>query len=300
MSRRKFLFFVNPISGTGNKAALVSSIELTMKNAGFPFSIAHTNASGNYSHLPQKITNEQITDVVICGGDGSISQIGSYLRGNPVRIGIIPRGSGNGLALSAGIPKNIKKAFNIILAGKAKPIDAFTINDKFSCMLCGLGFDAKIAHEFAKASSRGLKTYTRLTLQNWVLAKTFPFTISADGKTFSCNAYFISVANANQFGNNMRIAPGASLNDGLLDVVVVKKMNRVILPGNVLKQMMIGKPCTFEEAGMKNKTIGYFRTSFLKIKNEQLAPLHIDGEPSDTTLEFDIRIIPLALNLIQP
>lgn len=300
MKDRNFLFFVNPISGTGSKATLISKIESTMKANGLPFTIESTIANGDYSFLPDKLRNEQISDVVICGGDGSINQIGSFLKGNRVRIGIIPMGSGNGLAFCAGIPKNIKKALQIILTGNTAVIDAFTINEQFSCMLSGLGFDAHIAHEFAKTSPRGLKTYTRLAISNWILAKSYPFTIVAQNQELLCNAYFISIANANQFGNRMRIAPQASLTDGLLDIIVVNKINRVVLLGKIIMQLFAGKPVSIKEAIEQKKSISYFRASSLKIKNDRLAPLHIDGEPMETSAEFNIQVIPFALTLMIP
>lgn len=300
MQNRNFLFFINPISGTGSKTALIDFIHAEMQENKLNYGIVHTLASGNYSFLPEKIIKENITDIIICGGDGSINQIGAYLIGNPVRIGIIPLGSGNGLAFSAGISKNKKIALNIILKGFASFIDGFLVNQRFSCMLCGLGFDAKIAHEFSRAPSRGLKTYTRLTLTNWVLAKTYPFSIYSEGQAIHCDAYFISIANANQFGNNFRIAPKASLSDGQLDIIVVKKMNRVALLGKIILQIAMGKPVSIKSAKTENKRISYFRAQSLIIKNETLAPLHIDGEPVKTSKELSISIIPAALNLIQP
>ena len=300
MLKRNLLFFVNPISGTGNYKAMVEYINQTLKMYQHTYSIEHTQESGNYNYLPEKIKKEQITDVVICGGDGSINQIATYLIGNPVRIGIIPRGSGNGLAFSAGIPKNIKRAMAIILDGQASFIDAFQVNNRYSFMLCGLGFDAKIAHEFANVSSRGLKTYTRLTVKHWILAKSYPFSLFTEGEALAFNAYFISIANANQFGNNMRIAPKASLSDGLLDIVVVNKTNRILLLGKVLLQITRGKPIPVADIRKKNRTIHYFRAATLTLKNNSLAPLHIDGEPAETEREFNIRIIPHAINLIQP
>lgn len=300
MRTRNFLFFINPISGTANKAALLEFIETSMRAEQLNYAIEHTNANGNYSYLPSKIKEEQITDVVICGGDGSINQVGNYLVGINVRIGIIPRGSGNGLAFSLGIPKNKEKALKIILDGYAAKIDAFQINDRFSCMLCGLGFDAKVAHEFAKASSRGLKTYTKLTLSNWVFAKSYRFSIFSEGQLLLTEAYFINIANANQFGNNIRIAPKASLSDGKLDIIIVNKMNRIRLLGHVLRQLLAGNPVTIKEARKKKKAVQYIQTSSLKIVNDMMAPLHIDGEPAETAKEFDIRVIPLALNLVQP
>src|SRR5438045_2180155 len=141
---RKFIYFINPISGTGGKSLLPGII--TNKTAGkkIPFEILPTNAAGDYSWLKEKIVSEKITDIIVCGGDGTVNQVASAVMGTAVNIGIIPLGSGNGLAFAAKIPKSIHKALDIIFAGNAVLIDSFYINKKFSCMLCGLGFDAQV------------------------------------------------------------------------------------------------------------------------------------------------------------
>lgn len=147
---RKFIYFINPISGTKGKALVPEIINKITSGRGIPFEIEHTNAEGNYQYLPQKIAVEKITDVIICGGDGTVNKLADALQGIDVNIGIIPMGSGNGLAMAAGIPKRLDRALNIIFKGNAVYVDSFYINDQFSCMLCGLGFDAKVAHDFAK------------------------------------------------------------------------------------------------------------------------------------------------------
>src|SRR6185295_15557861 len=107
-------------------------------------------------------------------------------------------------------------ALEIIFKGEPVLTDGFMINDQFSCMLCGLGFDAKVAHDFAQQPKRGLITYIRMALKNYFSAKTYPFEIESASQSFKTEAYFISIANSNQFGNNFTIAPKASLSDGLL------------------------------------------------------------------------------------
>ena len=183
------------------------------------------------------IKKEVITDVVICGGDGTVNAVVNALQGVQVNIGIIPMGSGNGLAFAAKIPKQTGRALDIIFKGNACPIDAFHINEKFSCMLCGIGFDAVVAHEFAKQKTRGLQTYIRISTMKFFKSKPYPFEIKLDDRIIKTDAYFISIANSNQFGNNVTIAPRASMSDGLLDIVIVKKMNKISLPFSVLLQV---------------------------------------------------------------
>ncbi|MCG7858985.1 diacylglycerol kinase, partial [Flavihumibacter sediminis] len=156
-------------------------------------------------------------------------------------FGIVPCGSGNGLAYCAGIPKNPQKAIELAFTGKARYIDAFLVNEQFACMLCGLGFDAKVAHDFAQQPGRGLLTYTQQTIKNYFTATTYHFEMVVEEHVIQTDAFFISVANSNQFGNQFTIAPKASLNDGLLDIVVVPKMNKAILPFALMQQVRTGE-----------------------------------------------------------
>ena len=298
--QRKIIYFINPISGTKNKAAAISTIKKRTTLENIPFEILHTNADGNYYFLKEKIDAEGITDIVICGGDGTVSQVAASLINEDISIGIIPMGSGNGLALAAKIPKDINKALDIIFTGKARYIDSFFINETFSCMLCGLGFDAQVAQDFAKEPSRGLGTYIKKTLENFVTAKPYTFEIINKGKSFSTEAFFISIANSNQFGNQFTIAPQASLNDGLLDIVVVKKMSKLRMLLAVTKQVLAGKINEHDEKTFHKKDVLYFQTDQLIIHNLAPAPLHIDGDPAHPAKKLIIKIIPDAFKLMQP
>lgn len=297
---RKFIYFINPISGTGGKGLLQDIIRNKTAEKNIAFEILHTNAAGDYTYLKEKIAAENITDIIICGGDGTVNQVANSLLGVKISIGIIPMGSGNGLAFAAKIPKRIHKALECIFAGNAVYIDSFYINKKFSCMLCGLGFDAQVAHDFAKQKKRGLSTYIRQSVKNFFSAGHYPFEIIQDGKPLHSEAFFISIANSNQFGNNFTIAPQASLHDGLLDIVVVNKMSKLRMILSILKQVRNGKVRMYEDKKYHKNDVHYFQAKKLVIKNPQLAPLHIDGDPAETSDAFEIEIIENAFKLIVP
>ncbi len=298
--QRKFIYFINPISGTKSKDLLLETISKKTTEQHIPFEILHTNAAAEYDYLLKKIEEENITDIIVCGGDGTVNQIANAVMGTKIRIGIIPMGSGNGLALAAKISKNYIRALNIIFKGNSSFIDAFYINNKFSCMLCGLGFDAQVAHDFAKQKKRGLVTYIKQSTKNFFKATPYPFNIFIDKKHFSTEAFFISIANSNQFGNNFTIAPKASLSDGLLDIVIVNKMSKLRLVWSVLKQIKLGQVRIYEDKKYHHNEILYFQTKKIKIENLLNAPLHIDGDPAETATEFEIEIIPKAINLLMP
>ncbi len=296
-SKKKLIFLVNPISGTRSKADLADLVQQTADRLQSEAIVLPTVASGDYSYVRQRILEEGYTDIIICGGDGTVNSVVNDLRDLPVHFGIVPCGSGNGLAYSAGIHKNAQKSIELAFTGKARYVDAFLVNDQFACMLCGLGFDAKVAHDFAQQPSRGLLTYTQQTIKNYFSASTYHFEMVVEEHVIQTDAYFISVANSNQFGNQFTIAPKASLNDGLLDVVVVPKMNKAILPFALIQQVTTGQltGTTEELAG----TIQYFQTAKIQIRNRNLAPLHIDGEPRESLETLNIRVLPRCFQLIQ-
>jgi YegS/Rv2252/BmrU family lipid kinase len=297
---RKFVFLINPISGNKQKDTLLKYIHEKATALQLNFSAKNTDKDNDYLWLEQKIKKEGITDVVVIGGDGTVNGIAKILQNSSVRLGIIPSGSGNGLAHSAKIPKNYKKAFDIIMAGKAKQTDAFFINDQFACMLSGVGFDAQVAYDFAKQTRRGLITYTKQSILNFFKARPYPFEIIIDEVSFHVEAYFISVANSNQFGNHFTIAPQASLNDGLLDVVIVQNMNKLRLPFALLQQIRgKNKLETFAE-DLQQKNIIYLQTPNITIHNKKNAPLHIDGETVATSDVLQYNIQKNWFWLIQP
>jgi diacylglycerol kinase (ATP) len=296
--QQRIIYIINPISGTRAKKDLQQFIQEKTKWKKIPFHIFPSVASGDYSFLQSIIKEERITDVVIAGGDGTVSQVVSSLMKEDVNFGIIPCGSGNGLALAAKISKQPAKALDIIFNGKASAIDGFYVNKQFACMLCGIGFDAKVAHEFAKQPKRGLKTYASLVSKNFFSISPYQFTIESNGMEFSTEAFFISIANSNQFGNNFTIAPKALLADGFLDIVVVKKAAKPVLLYNLVKQIFAGKLQTVETS--LDLPVIYFQTKKIVIKNSGNAPLHIDGDPAETPEELRIEIRKKCFRLIQP
>jgi len=297
---RHIIYIINPIAGTRTKKDLQQFIEKKTTAAGIPYMVFPSVASGDYAFLLPFIEEQRTTDIVIAGGDGTISQVVASLMGCNVNFGIIPCGSGNGLALSARIPKQPAKALDIIFNGKASAIDGFYINKQFACMLCGLGFDARVAHDFAQQSKRGLATYVKQVVKNFFSAKPYAFELKLKNKTISVDAFFISIANSNQFGNNFTIAPQASLNDGLLDIVIVTNQNKLSLLLQTLKQVRgKNKLQTGFVPGKKTPVI-YFQTDELTILNHSAAPLHIDGDPAESFPELTITVKKKCFRLIQP
>ena len=297
---RKIAYIINPISGTRSKTNLQQLVEEKTRLKKIPFKIYPSVASGDYSFLCSIIREEKITDIIIAGGDGTVSQVVGSLMNQDVNFGILPCGSGNGLALAAKIPKQPAKALDIVFNGKPVDTDGFFVNDHFACMLSGIGFDAKVAHDFTDSPKRGLFTYIKLSLKNFFSMQPHRFTLQLENKNFEIDAYFISIANSNQFGNNFTIAPKASLSDGLLDVVILTNQNKVSFILQTLKQLAGWNKLEVSSLIQKKKGVIYFQTEKLNIINHSLAPMHIDGEPVETASTLKIEVKKKCFRFIQP
>lgn len=296
---RNIIFFINPISGTKNKKKLEERIIERCSREGVAFQILFTSADGDYRFLKEKVEEDSITDVVICGGDGSLRFIISALLNTNVQLGIIPSGSGNGLARTAGIPQSISGALDVIFKGKAQAVDAIMFNNKLSCHLSGLGFDAQVAHDFARQKKRGLKTYITQFARNFFTMRNYLFEIDIDGKVLKEEALCVCITNSNQFGNNFKIAPKASISDGLMDVIIFRKDIKIRTVIALTRQVFTGKTSRLNEKHLEKKKVLYFQTTKIRILNPQAAPFHIDGDPAETEKEFFVEILPGAFKLLQ-
>lgn len=300
MSHRRLLFLINPIAGTKSKENLVQYLHQKTTAAGIAFSFLYSTAGMKPACILEEAVKTKATDMIVCGGDGTVNMAAQALLNTHINLGIIPVGSGNGLARTAGIALKPGNALRSIFKGHTQRTDGFLINGNFSCMLSGLGLDAAVAAAFSKSESRGLYTYTRKSISEFLKASPFPFTIKTDSIQIDSHAFFISIANSNQFGNNFTIAPRASLCDGLLDIVIVKKMWKIKMLYAIIKQLNSGYPVHAENNASENEDIVYLQTSSLTIHNPSFAPLHIDGDPADTNKTLHIKVIPGAFNLIVP
>jgi len=298
--KRNLLFLINPISGTKSKDALEIYLKRKAAAAGLPYSVLYSTASMDAHTVLHAVEDAHATDLIVCGGDGTVNLAAKAVQQTNINLGIIPVGSGNGLARCAGIPLKPGAAFNVILKSNIQHTDAFKVNDHFSCMLSGLGLDAAVAENFAKSASRGLFTYTTQTLIQFFKANPYQFGIELPGFNFYSDAFFISIANSNQFGNNVTIAPKASLCDGLLDIVIVQKMLKASVPMAVLKQLRGNNKLRSIADAVGKQNVIYLQTPSLNIVNKQLAPLHIDGDPCETVKDLNIKVLPAAFRLLVP
>ncbi len=304
--KRKLLYIINPIAGNGSRGLLRKLIEEQTHKAGFEFECHDAAIGGAYNELISYVPSAGFTDIIIAGGDGTISQVVGAFRHLDLPFGIIPCGSGNGLARAAKLSTDPYKAIATILNGTPRPTDGYTVNGQFACELTGLGFDGAVAHAYASSGTRGLNTYIRHAIKKFASAPSYKFSVRVLGQEISLDAYMITVANADQFGNKVTIAPHASLSDGLLDVIIVKKQNKLPLLWRAYRQLSgANRPLKGEEivsslaSAEQQKEIYYWQVDAIEIENLDKAMMHVDGEPVDKTKTAQLSVLPHSFLLVR-
>ena len=303
---RKLFYIINPIAGNGSRGSLRKQIEERTRKAGYDFECRDSAIDGNYDLIAHAIQSEGFTDIIIAGGDGTINQVVGALRHLDLPFGIIPCGSGNGLARAAKLSTDPSKALATIFSGNLQHIDGYTVNGAFACELTGLGFDGAVAHAYANSTTRGLNTYIKHAIKQFASAPSYKFCVHLLGQEIMLDAFMITVANADQFGNKVTIAPHASLSDGLLDVVVVKKQNKIPLLWRAYQQLSgRNRPLLGEEivaslsSGTQQQDIHYWQVASIEIENLGGAMIHVDGEATPQVTKVKIEVAPSAFRLIR-
>lgn len=278
--KRKILAVINPISGTSNKEYVPQTISGTIDNNKFDITVRFTNYAGHATELAKKAIEENFYAVLAIGGDGTVNEIASALRDSETALGIIPCGSGNGLARHLNIPININKALSLINDDNIQELDYCTANGLPFFCTCGVGFDAHVSAKFAMSKKRGPLTYLQNTVAEYLKYRSQIYSIETDDKIITEKAFLIACGNASQYGNNAFIAPQASMQDGLIDVTV-------ILPFTPLDTAMLGI-LLFTKHIDQDTNIQSFRTEALTIRRPRKGVMHIDGEP--VVMDADIHI----------
>jgi diacylglycerol kinase (ATP) len=232
-------------------------------------------------------------DVVFAvGGDGTVHETARRLIGRKPALGILPTGSGNGFARHIGLPIDPAAALDSCRGGRVVTIDTALVNEHPFLGVMGIGFDAMIADRFASSSVRGLETYVKEGLRAFADFKAEEYEVTANGNTIRQKAFVVAIANSGQYGNNARIAPLASLQDGLLDVVIIHDSN-ILDAAFLLARLFHG---TIHQA----KGVTCFQTAEVTIRRAAEGPAHLDGEPLTLGAELHVRVVPRSLRLLVP
>lgn len=292
--KKEIVFVVNPISGTQNKKAILELIKVRLNNDLFNYQIATTNYPGHAAEIAQEAARQGKDIVVAIGGDGTVNEVARSLVHTNTALGIIPCGSGNGLARHLRIPIDPQKAIEIINKAKVKDIDYGKINGMPFFCTCGVGFDALVSFKFAEAGKRGLLTYLEKTLTEWIKYKpaTYDLIIEDEdnNQVIQHKALLIACANASQYGNNAYIAPQASISDGIMDVTIMKPFTVFDAP-QIAIQM-------FAKNIDKNSHIKTLRCKKLTIHRKEAGVVHYDGDPIMTGQDVSVELIQGGLKAV--
>ena len=282
----KVLFVVNPLSGGKDKSKIVRQIQEGCKH---PLEVVYTERPGH----AVDIARESSADAVVAvGGDGTVSEVAKGLIGTGKALGIIPCGSGDGLALHLGISRNSRKAIQTINSFNIAVMDHGVLGDKPFFCTTGVGFDAEVAWRFSKAGTRGLWTYISEALKTWRTYVPDTYTITVDGSKWEGRAEMVTVGNVNQWGNQARITSLASVTDGLLDVCIVKPFHSIEIPVLAAK-LLDGRAHTSGRVEM-------FKGRHVEIRCSSGGPAHLDGDPILLDDFIAADVIPASLRVIVP
>lgn len=284
------MIIVNPISGGISKYNVLGIIASHINMQKYEVTMRSTLYAGHATELSANAVKEGFDMVVVVGGDGTVNEVARSLVNTPIALGIIPCGSGNGLARHLRIPMNVRKAVEIINEGIIDTIDSMTVNGIPCFCTAGVGYDAQVSAEYAKDSRRGLLTYVRKAIAGWFKYKPQEYIIETDNLIHKIKAVSVTLANANQWGNEFHIAPKASLKDGLIDVTIInpiKFKNAIKFPFQILSYSVD-----------RNPDICCFKTGAIIIRRPYNDFIHVDGEPVSTDKNIHITINPQSLKLI--
>ena len=292
MPKKKVCVIINPVSGTGGKASIPLKINSAFDPNKYDVIIRYTGYAGHATEIAKKAVKEKFKYVIAAGGDGTVNEIAKALVGTSCVLGIIPLGSGNGLARDLNISMNIDKSIETISEGVNRTIDYGIANEHIFFCTCGVGFDAFVSERFAEEKMRGPLGYVKNMLESVIDFKSEEYELTYEGKTIKERAFVVTCANASQYGNEAYIAPGADMEDGKMNVALIKPINAFEMPQTTIQ--------LFTKSLHKNNKVINILTSDLLIKRNRSGVMHVDGESIEAGKEINVRIIPKGLHVLAP
>ncbi len=294
MSKQKnIIFVVNPISGTSRKNTIIRQIDKYIDKDLFHFEIKYTEYRGHATEIAADAVNAGADIVCAIGGDGTVNEVASALVHTNTALAIIPAGSGNGLARHLQIPGDAIRAIKLINEAEPKSIDYGTINQQPFFCTCGVGLDAFISQKFAESGKRGFLSYIENVLKHALSYNPEFYQLDVVNEQESHAEYkaaLIACANASQYGNNVYIAPGASVTDGLLDVIIVE-------PYNMFEATQMGIQI-MNGTLHKNSHVKRLLCKSIRIRRKESGPVHFDGDPMMTGSVIDVSIVNKGLYVV--
>ncbi len=292
MGKKSITFIINPISGITGTRRKENAIQNWIDKSKFDYRIEYTRYAGHATEISADEVRKGTDIIVAVGGDGSVNEIAKELINSSSTLGIVPAGSGNGLAHHLGISVNLRKAIEIINKGNTLIMDTGKVNEKVFVSLAGIGFDGLVAAKYANTKIRGFLSYMKIATEEYNKYKPKKYSIEINGRIIKQRALFIIFANSNQFGYNAPIAPEASVSDGLLDMVISQKPLMVEMP--LIAGLMYWRKID------KTKYVEVIKSSEIIVKSKKKRWVNIDGEAFKMDKKIHIKVIPNSLNIIVP
>ncbi|MFR9164895.1 MAG: diacylglycerol/lipid kinase family protein [Dysgonomonas sp.] len=290
--RKKIHVIINPKSGVSSKQDLPDKIVSILPFEEFDIHAFFTEYAGHGYEIAKAAIQDKIDYVIAVGGDGTVNEVARALVNSEVALGIIPLGSGNGLARDLHIPLNVKKALEIIREENIIEIDYGVANDMIFFCTCGMGFDALVSEQAAKAKKRGSLMYLKTMLEIFFEQKPQKYEIKCPEGIIRDEAFVVTCANAGQYGYNAFIAPNADIQDGLMNIAILKPLTVLDVPQASIQ--------LFTKNIDKNKKMDQITTSEAIIKREHEGPMHLDGDYIEAGKEIRVKIMPKGLKVLVP
>ncbi|NDP22856.1 MAG: YegS/Rv2252/BmrU family lipid kinase [Paludibacter sp.] len=288
--KSKIAFIINPISGTAKKEDLSSLIREELDARLFDPEIVFTESRGDGTTLAKSFVEKGYKYIVAVGGDGTVNEVAQSLIHTDCSLGIIPIGSGNGLARHLGIPMNTQKAIQQLNQSESILMDYGLVNGKPFFCTCGTGFDAYVSTEFAKGKKRGIMSYIEKIITGYFSYKSQNYHLVGDGIDLNVKAFVLTFANASQWGNNAYIAPQASVQDGKMDISIMSNFPIIAIPTLALQ--------LFAKTIDKDLFMTTLRSERITLYREESGPFHYDGEPYEEGTEIQVETIKDGLKVL--
>ena len=291
MPGKKTLIIINPISGTGNKDRLEDRLSSHLSKELYEYEMVYTTGPTHATTLASEASKSMYSVVIAVGGDGTVNETAAGLIHTDTALGIIPVGSGNGLGRHLNIPTNARKAIETLNNAVKHKIDVCTANGIPFFNVAGVGYDARVAHEFAEKPTRGFGTYVQTVIQEYFKYSPKKFILTMPSGKIKKKALMVSFANGSQFGNNAYIAPNADLNDGLMDVSLLYRFPGIAAPTLAFQ--------LFNKLIERSKYTETFQVPEITVKQKS-RKIHLDGEPFKMEKKIHFKVLPSALNILVP
>lgn len=282
---------INPISGVGSKRKIPKMIETAFASGNCCVEISFTEYPGHASELTRKALDKGANCVIAVGGDGTVNEIARAMLHSGAVLGIIPKGSGNGLARELHIPMDVRRAIDLIVRAC---LDNRLLQGERTCLFCtcGVGFDAAVSQKFAGEKRRGSLTYIKNTVEEYLSYKPEPYELLIDNQTVKEKAFLVACGNASQYGNNAFIAPHANIQDGKMDITILSPFGPLDIAPLAIQ--------LFTKQIDRNSKIKIFKGKEVTIIRQNPGVMHLDGEPIMADSRIEISVLPKSLNVLTP